>query len=156
MQQPQQQQRQQQARYQQQPQRTHAQAQSWQQSRGWQNGGGWQAQNSWQGDRARNWSSDHRSWAQRGGYGGYYVPQASFSLYFGNNHYFRLGRQPVMYMGYPRFEYGGYSFLLVDPYPEGWSENWYDSDDVYIDYDNGYYLYNRNYPGVRLAVMVEL
>ena len=57
-----------------------------------------------------------------------------------------------MYMGYPRFEYGGYSFLLVDPWPEYWSDNWYASDDVYIDYDDGYYLYNRKYPYVRLAI----
>ena len=74
-----------------------------------------------------------------------------FSLYFGSQHFFRLRTRPVMYMGYPRFEYGGYSFLLVDPWPEYWSDNWYDSDDVYIDYDDGYYLYNRSYPEVRLA-----
>jgi hypothetical protein len=77
-------------------------------------------------------------------------------LYFGNDHFFRLGGQPEMYMGYPRFEYSGYSFLLVDPYPEDWSDNWYYSDDVYIDYDNGYYLHDRSYPGVRLAITVQL
>ena len=64
--------------------------------------------------------------------------------------------RPVMYMGYPRFFYGGYSFLLVDPYPEYWPEDWYSADDVYIDYDDGYYLYNRSYPYVRLAVTVAL
>ena len=35
-------------------------------------------------------------------------------------------------------------------------DNWYDADDLYIDYDNydgGYYLYNRTDPQVRLAVM---
>jgi len=62
-----------------------------------------------------------------------------------------------MYLGYPRFEYGGYSFLLVDPWPEYWSDNWYASDDVYVDYDNDcYYLYDRNYPQVRLAVTIAL
>jgi hypothetical protein len=61
-----------------------------------------------------------------------------------------------MYLGYPRFEYSGYSFLLVDPWPEYWSDNWYDADDLYIDYDDGYYLYNRSYPQVRLAVMITL
>jgi hypothetical protein len=59
-------------------------------------------------------------------------------------------------MGYPRFEYGGYAFLLVDPYPEYWADNWYDSDDLYIDYDDGYYLYNRGYPQVRLAITIAL
>ena len=151
-----QQQSSQQARNQHQPDRTHEQAQSWQQDQGWQHGGGWQRHDTWQGDRARNWSSDHRTWAQRGGYGGYYVPQSSFSLYFGSGHFFRLGEQPVMYMGYPQFEYRGYSFLMVDPYPENWSDNWYNSDDVYIDYDNGYYLHDRSYPDVRLAITVEL
>jgi hypothetical protein len=63
---------------------------------------------------------------------------------------------PTMYMGYPRFSYGGYSFLLVDPYPESWAENWFDTDDLYIAYDNGYYLYDRDYPGVGLAITVEL
>jgi len=61
-----------------------------------------------------------------------------------------------MYLGYPRFEYSGFSFLLVDPWPEGWSENWYASDDVYIDYDDGYYLCDRRYPEVRLAITIEL
>ena len=65
-------------------------------------------------------------------------------------------RCPVIYMGYPRFSYGGFSFLLLDPWPEYWPENWYDSDDLYIDYDDGYYLYNRRYPQVRLAVTVAL
>jgi len=61
---------------------------------------------------------------------------------------------PVVYMGYPRFSYGGFSFMLLDPWPEYWPENWYSTDDVYIDYDDGYYLYNRRYPYVRLAVTV--
>jgi hypothetical protein len=46
--------------------------------------------------------------------------------------------------------------LLVDPWPEYWSDNWYSADDLYIDYDNGYYLYNRSYPDVRLAITVSL
>jgi hypothetical protein len=58
-------------------------------------------------------------------------------------------------MGYPRFAYRGYSFLLLDPWPEVWSQNWYSSNDLYIDYDDGgYYLYNRQYPAYRLAVTV--
>jgi hypothetical protein len=57
-------------------------------------------------------------------------------------------------MGYPRFRYNGFSFLLLDPWPEYWAESWYSSDDVYIDYDDGYYLYNRRHPSVRLAITV--
>jgi hypothetical protein len=63
---------------------------------------------------------------------------------------------PIMYMGYPRFAYGGYSFLLVDPYPGNWSPNWYSSDECYIDYENGYYLHDRRYPGINLAITVAL
>jgi hypothetical protein len=91
---------------------------------------------------------------QRGGYGGYYIPQDRFSLSFGIQHWFRMQYLPTIYMGYPRFEYGGYSFLLLDPWPEYWGDNWYATDDVYVDYDDGYYLYNRRYPDVRLAITV--
>jgi hypothetical protein len=107
-------------------------------------------------DRSQNWSSDHRTWAQRGGYGGYYIPQAQFSVSFGSQHYFRLGGVPVMYMGYPQFSYGGFSFLMVDPWPGDWPGDWYSSDDVYVDYDDGYYLYNRSYPQERLAITIRL
>jgi hypothetical protein len=107
-------------------------------------------------DRVHNWAGDHRTWAQRGGYGGYYIPQDRFSLSFGIGHWFRMG-SPTIYMGYPRFSYGGFSFMLLDPWPESWAENWYSSDDVYIDYnDDGYYLYNRRYPGVGLALTVVM
>ncbi|MGA7411062.1 MAG: hypothetical protein WBW33_11290, partial [Bryobacteraceae bacterium] len=136
-------------------QRSRQQAQTWQQQKGWQGGGSWQGHSSWQQSSA-NWSVDHRGWDQRGGYGGYYIPENSYSLYFGTSHYFRLRTQPVMYMGYPRFAYGGYSFMMLDPWPQDWAQNWYDADDLYIDYDNGYYLYNRDYPQERLAVTIIL
>jgi hypothetical protein len=152
--QPRQEQRPQQAR--QQPQRTNQQAVAWQQKRGWVQQGAWREHSTWQQGRARHWESDHRTWAQRGGYGGYYIPQARFSLYFGSQHGFRMRSRPTMYMGYPRFSYGGFSFLLVDPWPEYWSENWYDTDDFYIGYDDGYYLHDRRYPGVGLAITVVM
>jgi hypothetical protein len=142
---------------QQQPQRSPQQAQSWQQQRGWASkGGAWQPHTNFQQGRDQNWASDHRDWEQRGGYGGSYIPQASFGIYFGSSHFFHIGVMPVMYMGYPRFYHDGYSFLLVDPWPNTWQENWYANDDVYIDYDGGYYLYDRRYPEVRLAVTVAL
>jgi hypothetical protein len=129
----------------------------WQQQRGWlQQGGGWQGHATFQQDRAQHWDSDHRTWAQRGGYGGYYIPQDRFSLYFGSQHFFRLRSLPAIYQGYPRFDYGGFSFLLLDPWPEYWADNWYATDDVYVDYDDGYYLYDRSYPQVRLAIMIAL
>jgi hypothetical protein len=149
-------QRSQQARQQQQPYRSQQQASAWQQQRGWQQQGAWRGNQSWQNSRARKWEREHRSWSQRGGYGGYYIPQHRFSLYFGNQHWFRMHTRPINYGGYPRFDYGGYSFLIVDPWPEYWQENWYQSDDVYIDYDDGYYLHNRRQPGIRLAITIAL
>jgi hypothetical protein len=138
-----------------QQQRTQEQARSWQQQKGWLKQGAWQGRSTWQQDRSQNWAADHRTWAQRGGYGGYIVPRSQFNTYFGPSHYFRIRTAPVMYLGYPRFYYGGYSFLLLDPWPAYWSDNWYDADDLYINYDyndGGYYLYNRNDPNVRLAI----
>lgn len=139
-----------------QKQRSAEQAQSWQQQRGWAKQGGWQPHTSFQQGRDESWASDHRNWTQRGGYGGSYIPQARFSIYFGSSHAFHIGAMPVMYMGYPRFAYGGYSFILLDPWPSYWQENWYASDDVYIDYSDGYYLHNRRYPAISLAVAVVL
>jgi len=115
-------------------------------------------QNSWHQRQVRNWPVEHRSWQQRGGYIGYRIPDSRFRAYFGQQHGFRVGRLPFLVVGgYPRFQYGGYWFSVVDPYPAYWSNNWYDTDDVYVAYLNGgYYLYNRRYPGVGLAISVTL
>ena len=98
----------------------------------------------------------HRTWDQRGGYGGYYIPANTFARQFGNQHSFRINSRPSMIGGYARFHYGGFSFLMVDPWPERWSENWYATDDVYIDYNNGYYLHNRRDPAFNIAISVVL
>jgi hypothetical protein len=110
----------------------------------------------WQQHRARSWESEHRTWQQRGGYDGYRIPQYRYRRYFGPRHPFRIYRYPVVvFGGYPRFQYGGLWFSLMDPWPEYWSDDWWATDDVYIDYyDDGYYLYNRRYPGVRIAITV--
>jgi hypothetical protein len=110
----------------------------------------------WQEHRAHNWQSEHRDWQQRGGYNGYQIPEDSYRGYFGPDHSFRMNSYPVtMVGGYPRIQYGGYSFSVVDPWPEYWSNNWYDNDDMYIDNSgDGYYLYNRSYPQDRVAIRV--
>ncbi len=135
--------------------RTRQQAAVWQQQRGWLKQGGWRGTSTLRQGRTQRWETEHRTWPQRGGYGGYLIPQARFHLYFGSQHWFRMHR-PAIYMGYPRFSYNGLSFMIVDPWPESWGDNWYDADDVYIDYDDGYYLYNRRYPGVGIAITVAL
>lgn len=115
-------------------------------------------QSVWQQHRAGNWQADHRTWTQRGGYSGYRIPDDHFRGSFGRNHGFRIGGLPFLVVGgYPRFQYGGYWFSMVDPYPGNWAENWYDTDDVYVNYsDNGYYLYDRRYPGVGIAISVSM
>jgi hypothetical protein len=46
---------------------------------------------------------------------------------------------------------------MVDPWPGYWANDWYDTDDVYVNYvDNGYYLYNRRYPGPGIAINITL
>jgi len=58
--------------------------------------------------------------------------------------------------GYPRFQYGGYWFSCVDPWPGDWAANWYETDDVYVDYvGDGYYLYDTRYPGVGIAISIS-
>ncbi len=112
----------------------------------------------WQARRARDWRSDHRTWAQRGGYRGYRIPGYRFSQFFGPRHFFRIYDMPVLvFSGYPRFLYGGYWFSLIDPWPEYWADDWYETDDVYIEYGgDGYYLFNRRYPGVGIAVSISM
>src|SRR5664280_1953771 len=115
-------------------------------------------QSTFQSHRAGNWQSDHRSWQQRGGYNGYRIPDDRYRGYFGSQHYFRIHDLPFMvYGGFPRFQYQGYWITLLDPWPENWSNDWYDNDDVYINYGNdGYYMYNRRYPGIGIAVSISM
>ena len=80
------------------------------------------------------------------------IPDDRFRSHFGRGHSFRMGN-PVMVDGYSRFQYGGYWFGFVDP----WPANWYYTDDCYIDYaDGGYYMYNPYYPGARFAITVVI
>jgi hypothetical protein len=110
----------------------------------------------WQNQRATNWQSQHRTWQQRGGYNGYRIPTNNYNEYYGQNHAFRINTLRVVYVGsYPRFQYGGFWFGLVDPWPQYWSNNWYDNDDMYIAYyGDGYYLCNRAYPRDRIAISI--
>jgi hypothetical protein len=111
----------------------------------------------WQDHRAQHWQGEHRGWRERGGYRGYRIPDDRFRAHFGRAHCFRVHRNPIIVVdGYPRFQYVGFWFSLVDPWPEYWSRTWYETDDVYVDYVNdGYYLYNRRDPKVAIAVNVS-
>jgi hypothetical protein len=115
-------------------------------------------QTAWQPHRAQHWQSEHRTWQERGGYHGYRIPDERYHQYFGPSHAFAIYTVPVVvYGGYPRFQYSGFWFNVVDPWPEYWAADWYDTDDVYILYsDGGYYLVDQRYPGVMLAVDVAV
>jgi len=78
------------------------------------------------------------------------IPEARFHEHFGAEHRFVIGA-PRFIGGYSRFQYGGFWFGFVDPWPAGW----FYTDQVYVDYvDGGYYLFNPFYPGVRVAITV--
>src|SRR5712692_3271487 len=115
-------------------------------------------QSAWQQHRSQRWDSDHRTWQQRGGYHGYRIPDDRFRGYFGQDHGFRIYGLPFLVVGgYPRFQYEGYWFSLVDPWPEYWANDWYDTDDVYVNYvDNGYYLFDRRYPQQGIAISISM
>jgi cytoskeletal protein RodZ len=67
---------------------------------------------------------------------------------FGDSHRFHVNEGDYRNR---RFQYGGYSFGFVDPWPEGWLY----TDDVYIVYtDDGYYMYDSFHPGIRIAVNI--
>jgi hypothetical protein len=84
--------------------------------------------------------------------GGGRIPEERFHSNFGREHNFRM-REPVLVGGYSRFQYGGYWFGFVEP----WPADWYYTDDFYIDYvDGGYYMYDPYYPGTRFAISVVI
>jgi hypothetical protein len=67
---------------------------------------------------------------------------------FGNEHHFRVNRGDY---DNRRFEYGGYAFGFINP----WPSDWYYTDDVYVVYDDGgYYMYDVVHPGIRISVNI--
>jgi hypothetical protein len=80
------------------------------------------------------------------------IPDDKFRAQFGRSHSFRAQR-PEVVNGQPRFQYSGYSFVMVDAWPADWTY----SDDCYIDYIDGeYFLFDLRHPGVRIALTVVL
>ncbi|MGB6387525.1 MAG: hypothetical protein WBD25_12230 [Terriglobales bacterium] len=78
------------------------------------------------------------------------IPAARFQANFGQQHTFRVSQAD--YRNH-RFQYGGYSFGFVDP----WPSNWLYTQNVYvIDINGVYYLCNASYPGVNLALSFTL
>jgi len=79
------------------------------------------------------------------------IPDSDFHAHFGRAHHFAPGRMQV-YNGQPQFLYGGYTFALIQAWPDDWA---YDADDYYIDeFDGEYWLFNLEHPGVRLELII--
>ena len=90
--------------------------------------------------------------AQRAsGNGGGRIPDDRFKASFGREHRFRVSQAD--YSRDHRFQYGGYWFGFVDP----WPSNWLYTQDVFVVEINGvYYLCNPMYPGVNIALSFTL
>ena len=74
------------------------------------------------------------------------ISNAHYASRFGREHSFHVNRRDY---DHRRFRYGGYAFGFIDPWPMGWGY----SDDVYVVYtDDGYYMYNRVHPGLRISI----
>jgi len=79
------------------------------------------------------------------------IPDDHFRASFGPRHTFRLRREEVINNPRPVITYSGYSFELLEPWPQEWSFD----DDCYIVYvDDQYYLFNPVHPGMRIALIV--
>jgi hypothetical protein len=87
--------------------------------------------------------------AQRGGGGR--IPDARYKANFGQQHRFHVSQAD--YSRDRRFQYGGYWFGFVDPWPSNWL---YTQDVFVVDIDGVYYLCNPMYPGVNIALSVTL
>src|ERR1035438_3778012 len=78
------------------------------------------------------------------------IPDDRFRASFGRGHTFRVNRADFA-GGSRRFQYGGYWFALINPWPVAWLY----TDSVYVDYLNGgYFLCDPVHPGVYLSITV--
>jgi hypothetical protein len=80
------------------------------------------------------------------------IPEDRFRANFGRAHTFSIGH-PVIVSGTPRFQYGGYWFVIAQPWPVGWAY----TDVVYVDFiGGGYYLLSPAHPGIQISINVIL
>jgi hypothetical protein len=79
------------------------------------------------------------------------IPDDRFRANFGQQHRFRVSETD--YRRDRRFQYGGYWFGFVQPWPANWL---YTQDVFVIEMDGVYYLCNPSYPGVNVTLSVTL
>ena len=78
------------------------------------------------------------------------IPDDRYKANFGREHTFHVSQGDY---GNRRFQYGGYSFGFVG----AWPANWLYTQNVYvIEIDGVYYLCNPMYPGINIALSVNL
>ncbi len=78
------------------------------------------------------------------------IPDDRFRASFGSGHTFHVNRTDFA-GGSRRFQYGGFWFAMVNPWPVAWLY----TDNVYIDYVNGgYFLCDPVHPGVFLSINI--
>jgi hypothetical protein len=78
------------------------------------------------------------------------IPDDRFRASFGRAHTFHVNRSDFA-NGSGRFQYGGFWFNAVAPWPVGWLY----TDNVYVDYLNGgYFLCNPVHPGVYISINI--
>lgn len=82
---------------------------------------------------------------------GGHIPDDQFKSHFGRSHTFTVRTTTVQ--GQPGFAYGGFTFILANPWPAGWAY----TDDCYVDYVDGeYVLYDLAHPGVTIVLTVVM
>jgi hypothetical protein len=78
------------------------------------------------------------------------IPEAKFRASFGSGHTFHVNRSQFA-NGSGRFQYGGFWFNALNPWPVGWLY----TDSVYVDYLNGgYFLCDPVHPGVYISISI--
>jgi hypothetical protein len=76
------------------------------------------------------------------------IPDDRFRASFGSGHTFHVNRSEFAGES-RRFQYGGFWFAMVNPWPVAWLY----TDAVYVDYINGgYFLCDPVHPGVYLSI----
>jgi hemolysin activation/secretion protein len=102
---------------------------------------------------AQQKAAGHQEQASRGGTAGRghgSIPEARYNASFGSSHTFHVN-QSEFSGGSGRFQYGGYWFNAVNPWPVGWLY----TDAVYVAYLNGgYFLCNPFHPGVYISINI--
>ena len=83
-----------------------------------------------------------------------HIPDQKFKASFGRQHTFRVNRvinQTTIVAGQTQFVTGGFTFIILDP----WPAEWLFTDDVFIDFvDDEYFLIDVLHPGIRVALFV--